>query len=1023
MNQYPLQSQLEISPTPFLSGPEETLLQRLDMTITNYGDAAEAALRFHQSETHREIALGLVPAGESHHEVYLPIVEQPTVAEFILHIGDAVSAPLHLTRRPPKRWTVHVVQTSHHDLGYTGLPSRILRQHDRWLNDALEYARATEDYPDEAKFRIVIEQAWSLEHFLETASPDKAAEMVARLRTGQFELTALYANLTTEICSSEELVRAVYPSARLKRRYGIPILTAEHNDITGMSWGLTEALYHSGVRLFIPGFPLYYNWGYSGLQSFWDQETVLRNGGPDAFYWQTPSGEKMLVWCNGSGCGGDFRASLPGLSETLARLENQAYPYNILRWPVIGAGSDNSPYRPDFADSVRDWNVQWTYPRLVLSTNARFYIALSRNNLVNLPVFRGELPGQDYPVAAASTAAATALNRRSHVSISVAETAAAIASKHPAIPYPREDLDEAWRDNLLHDEHAWGFQFPAGPAADASRVEKLVHAHRAAALIHDVTAKSLASLGIGSQPGPCVMVFNSLGCLRSGLVRLPLRPLDNANRVLSPVPGIHLSDSALRVTSLPGRDHLILPAEYLTGHFDLIDLASGKKIAYQIEKIDSPDTPVPYAADRLGLGRGTKRLGLFEEPFGLLFDLVFFADDIPACGYKTYRLILRSGRPRFPHLLRQASTEIENEFYRIRAGDGGVCSILDKESGRELLDQSAPHRLGALVVRDPEGAENVSRLNSVRRGISGPVSVSLELTFQANGHPSIRQFITLSRRNRNIDLAVNVLKDASPLLDAHLAFPFYAPEPSFRYEGALSSLSPVVDSMPGAQSDRLAAQNWVRVTSGDTTILWSALDAPIVSLGRLWDGYVSPAHRCLLPESVNRHRRLEPQDFDRGWIYSLLFANNFGTNFYPSQSGYALFRYRFSSFSGQVDDPQSSHWGDSSVCDLEAALLPNSPDTPFLSCLRVENARLLAFKRAEDDEGWIVRLHNPAPHPVTASLSFPGFPVTTFCPTNVIEENMAPYESVNGSVMIHISTAGLATLRLPAPNIPLLSGD
>jgi alpha-mannosidase len=89
----------------------------------------------------------------------------------------------------------------------------------------------------------------------------------------------------------------------------------------------------------------------------------------------------------------------------------------------------------------------------------------------------------------------------------------------------------------------------------------------------------------------------------------------------------------------------------------------------------------------------------------------------------------------------------------------------------------------------------------------------------------------------------------------------------------------------------------------------------------------------------------------------------------------------------------------------------------------VENARLLAFKRAEDDEGWIVRLHNPAPHPVTASLSFPGFPVTTFCPTNVIEENMAPYESVNGSVMIHISTAGLATLRLPAPNIPLLSGD
>ncbi len=59
-------------------------------------------------------------------------------------------------------------------------------------------------------------------------------------------MTALFANEITELCGHEELVRLLYPSFELKRRFGIDITVAEHNDIPGFSWGLASALAGAG---------------------------------------------------------------------------------------------------------------------------------------------------------------------------------------------------------------------------------------------------------------------------------------------------------------------------------------------------------------------------------------------------------------------------------------------------------------------------------------------------------------------------------------------------------------------------------------------------------------------------------------------------------------------------------------------------------------------------------------------------------------------------------------------------------
>ena len=69
-------------------------------------------------------------------------------------------------------------------------------------------------------------------------------------------------------------------------------------------------------------------------------------------------------------------------------------------------------------------------------------------------------------------------------------------------------------------------------------------------------------------------------------------------------------------------------------------------------------------------------------------------------------------------------------------------------------------------------------------------------------------------------MAVRVVKDATPLLDGHLAFPFKLDKPGFRYEGALSILTPITDFFAGAYSDNLPLHLYLspfRKKSGDRT--------------------------------------------------------------------------------------------------------------------------------------------------------------------------------------------------------------
>jgi len=960
---------IDVQPSVFLRKKQSILEQLIKITIENSSQhATSGMMQLHINDTILKHTIEVINAGQSTHEVFIPEQQKATPLKIILKSADFAEVFTEVTIHPIKHWQVHVVQLSHHDLGYTGLPSNVESKYARYLDNAIDMAAANANLPYDAQFRISIEQQWSLEHFLNVSPQHRIDKMIKLLQSGHFELTALFGNMTTEIAGHESLIRTFYPSFRLKKQHNIPIISAEHNDITGISWGLCRLLADMDIKIFCPGIPLYYDWA-SGIkyQSFWDQKAVFGyDDAPGAFWWEAANGKKILFWCNNAGCGGSADPALPGIESALLNLETKNYKSSVLRWPVQGGCRDNSPYISDFSPNIKEWNEKWEYPHLISSTNAIFYKAFSENIPEDLPVHRGELPGQDYPVGAMSAATATIQNRNNHQSLLSAEKLATVAAEISDYEYQAFEIEKAYNTTLRFEEHAFGNAYPAGNAMDGAEAEKALNSATAASFSHDIIRKSVAKIADNikkDENGYYLVVFNTLSRPRSKIITQPMRELENSESIME------RRDTVLHGISLPGRKertHLFLPEEFFNGNFELIDADSEKIVPYQIVEISSEDT-IPYAGQRAGLAQGRK--DYFNHPQGLNLDLCFYAEDIPALGYKTYYLRKTDNAVHIPSKpIDNSKTYIENQYYRISVNPETFdISISDKTSNSEIIDNNAIHRFGDIITRNPvNDVEETAKFAEKPLVWQGDLCSKIIRQGSVKGHPVIRQTVTIYENTDIIDFDCRILKDSTPLLDVHIAFPFAMKKPEFSYEGTLNILNPVKDFFPAAYSDRLPVQNWVKVknkTSEENNLLWCPHDSPIVSLGKLWQGYTSPAHSCVLSKQL-AHPPQQEADFNKGWIYSNIFNNNFCTNFSIAQTGEFLFRYSFTTQASVNSDKNTVYCGTEMITPMEHIFTSSDYQGELhlkQGFIDIENNNLilLNIKQSDDSKGIVMRFWNP----------------------------------------------------------------
>ncbi len=974
-----VRSLVSVEPTVLVKKTGRDLSRMVKIVVQNNGEPAEAEIEAAVGSWKRTTSLGQIEQGKTAWQVEIPDIRQPTEATFILQVDGRAQDERTIDLHPARHWKVHFVPITHHDLGYTDTIENVLNRYAGFYDDVLRFCDETADWPEDAKYRYTIEGAWSVQHFLRNRPPDVIARLGKYIKERRIEVGALMGNQISAICGHEEQIRLMYPSFRLQRDYGAEILTGSITDVPGLSWGLPTVMAGAGVKYFFAGLPTYFEWGRNDIHTFWDESAILRKGRPDAFRWEGPDGQKVLVYYQGSyGFFGNvtgphsYEEVLDRLPGELAELEKKDCPFDVMRY--IHNGVDNYPPDVKISQIVRQWNSTWAYPRLVVGTNSMFFKDLEKQ-CEDVRTFRGELPDTDYVVGAISTANETRINRLAHDRLLAAEKFALMASVFSDFEYPAGKIADAYDSALLYDEHTWGKDYPAGPEQDWGWNEKSNYAYKAAGLAQWVLRRSTEEIVWRMNlpdEGHHVIVFNPLSKQRTDLVTLT-------------------------------KFHIPEP-------FELIDTDTGKPVAYQVTKLSGPQDPVPYAAYRDARGG-------FEKHE--LYDLLFLAEDVPSVGYKIYRIAPKE-QPRIrPGKVTVGDNTLENDFYRVTLDSrtGAVAGIYDKQLSRQLVDAEAEDGLNQLVVRQIQTGElHRPKSATIRKGKAGPICASLIVETQGLGCPQVTQEITLYSRLKRIDFANRILKDSTPLLETYFAFPFKVDDPRFRYEGSNSVIEPFRDQLPGSNTNYYSVQHWANVSDGKAAITLSAMDSHLMEFGGIWPCYVSQAHHGVTAPYFGKPF-VKPEQVKKGHIYAFVTDSNFRTNFQPVQQTDMLFRYSVTTDKGDCRLDRCHDFGWSVGNPLYPRTMQGKRQKRLdrkMSFCRVDkpNVSVLTIKRAEDNRGVIIRLTETQGRKTEAAVTLPYLSIRKAWHTDLVERDLDSLPSAEHTVTAPIKAFGITTIRV-----------
>jgi alpha-mannosidase len=334
-------------------------------------------------------------------------------------------------------------------------------------------------------------------------------------------------------------------------------------------------------------------------------------------------------------------------------------------------------------------------------------------------------------------------------------------------------------------------------------------------------------------------------------------------------------------------------------------------------------------------------------------------------------------------LRRRRGRELSKGAYRVRVDPtvGGLVSLVDVHSGRQIVDGAVTHGLGALVAqrvvadsthpmhRDPKcfhpdfpGPEFDQHV-AVGTAEHGEPEIAesadiATITWRSSvpGLLSATTTLALYEHLDVIDLEVELVKPET--LDPEsifVAFPFAVTDPVFLVETAGAVYAAETEQLPDTSRDWFSIQHAVGITNTAHGVVWGSYDAPLVQLGGFHTGRWA--------------RRLDARG---GHVNSWLMNNLHFTNFRAGQDGNRRFRYRFAASGCEVTRERVRRHGRDLLEPLQARQY-RGPVRQGASGLGVEPAdRLLAEIRPTGHGAVRVRLRNISDEPIDATVSWRG---------------------------------------------------
>jgi len=761
---------------------------------------------------------GQVGAGKSEIEFEVPPLKEAEPLRVQIRSDGGVQEFEATTLASPKAWTVYLTQHTHTDIGYTRPQTEILPESLRFLDYALDYCDLTDGYPDDARFRWTCETFWAVREFLKSRPPVQIERLRRRVQEGRIEIAGLLLNLS-EIATESSIWASLQSLRAVGGDLGLPVVTAMQNDVNGAAWCLPDYLPGIGIRYLTMGIN--------------ETRSILPFDQPTAFWWEAPSGRRILAYRadhyhTGNFWGihtGDEAKFGAGLIRYLRSLEQRRYPLDRAAVQFSGYHTDNSPPSMIASDLVRRWNERHVWPKLRVSVAREFLEHVEKEHGSQLPVHRQAWPDW-WTDGFGSAARETAASREMHAGMQVTEALLAMSALRgrripEAILRRAADVQESL---MFYDEHTFGAaESVDDPLAENSQVqwsEKSAYvwtAVKEGSLLRE-DAFGLFQEFLPRADVPTLVVVNTLNWPRSGLAQVFI-------------------------------DHQMLPPDR---EVRIVDAETGKAV---------PAQP---------LGRRSE--GAYWA---------FWARDVPALGYRLFR-IETADRPR-PAEERVAGTALENGHYAIEVdpGKGAVTRLVDKETGLNLVDASAPWGFGqlfreTLTEKRDFVADRFRRAAwtnvTVEPGVRGPVWQSLVLAGRLEGcaeKNGARVEIRLYQTEKRLEFHWMIRKLPVASAEAvYVAFPFAPRDGQIAYEAQGGIVRPGTDQIPGSSSDWQTVQGFLAVRHPQGQIIWSSAGAPLVQLGDLNLGKWQRVTRVAQPH-----------------VYSWVMNNYWFTNFRPTQEG------------------------------------------------------------------------------------------------------------------------------------------
>jgi hypothetical protein len=224
---------------------------------------------------------------------------------------------------------------------------------------------------------------------------------------------------------------------------------------------------------------------------------------------------------------------------------------------------------------------------------------------------------------------------------------------------------------------------------------------------------------------------------------------------------------------------------------------------------------------------------------------------------------------------------------------------------------------------------------------------------------------------------------------------------TIRFEIADAAMSPEVDQLPRTSRDWHAIQHWVEIANDEMSVVWSPLEAPLI--------------QCF---DINTGKWLEKLEPNNTTFFSYLMNNYWHTSWKASQGGALTFQYIITSRRGGSDVLAASRFGWEIHEPLLAFVLPPSNSAKLREhshgfiTIDTPNVILQALKRAEDGDGFILRLREVQGKEAAAVISLPLFNLTKAWLTDIVEVNQQELPVNSNQITALVEPFGISTIRI-----------